>query len=81
MGMISIQYEIFGAVRTNFKENSGTISLPEGTSLHDFIVTRAGLEEKYLRYLDVTVDGRKYPFEGKLQSGMKIKVLMPIGGG
>jgi sulfur carrier protein ThiS len=81
MKQIKIEYEIFGAMKSRFRGNTGTVTVPEAMTLREFLVEKAGLEHGHLKFLDVTADGAGLSLDSELKEGMKVKILMPIGGG
>lgn len=81
MEKIKISYELFGGLKTNLPSQQGTIEIDNNVTIEKFINEIAGIEKRYFKYLDVTVDGKHLPFEKKLKNNSKIRILLPIGGG
>ncbi|MBU1078044.1 MAG: MoaD/ThiS family protein [Spirochaetes bacterium] len=81
MDTISIQYEIFGAIKTTLPDIKGEINIPKGTTLKDLLIKEADIKEEHHKYLNITVNGRDYPLNKKLKNRQRIKILLPVGGG
>lgn len=78
---ITVSYEIFGAIKTRLKETKGNISIEKNTTLEDFLIQKAGIAKKYITFMDITINSKHYTLDKKLKKNMKIKILMPVGGG
>lgn len=81
MTKISIEYEFFGGISIKLKSNTGKIEVPKNTTIKEFITEIAGIPERYLKYMDITINGKHIPADKKLKNNNKIKILMPVGGG
>ena len=81
MRNIIINYEIFGALKIRLAKSQGSINVPKGTTIENFIVKIAGISKKYIKYMDITINGKKFPLDKKLKNKVKLKILLPIGGG
>ena len=81
MDTITVQYEIFGAIKTRLSDIKGEIALPKGMNIKDFLIRKAGIKEEHHRYLNITVNGKERPLNKELRKGEKIKILLPVGGG
>ncbi len=79
--MDNILYEFFGGISTKLKNNTGRIEIPKNTTIKEFITEIAGVPEKYLKYMDITINSKYYSIDKKLKKNNKIKILMPVGGG
>ena len=81
MSEITVNYEIFGALKTKFKNNRGSEKIEESTTVREFLKDIAGIPEKYFKYMDVAVNDRACSMNRKLKNNNNLKVLMPLGGG
>ncbi len=81
MDTIKIYYEISGIIKIKLSCRQGETNIKRNTTIEDFITTKCGIKKKYLKYLDVTINGEHKSYTYKLNNNDKILILMPIGGG
>jgi sulfur carrier protein ThiS len=79
--MIKVNYEIFGGLKTKLNSSSGTLTIENNTTIEKFVTEILGIDKRYLKYLDITVNEERLPIDKKLKNNCLIRVLMPVGGG
>ena len=78
---MTISVEVLGPLKNPFGRRSFTTSVPDGATVHCFLLGAFGLREQEAAHLVIQINGIDAHADTVLHDGDALRLFLPVGGG